>query len=74
MDGHDLSWDGADWQVLHTPLGELTLQGLFEKRQPEVSDEFSAFLSSRVLTTPRLIDELANGNRKVRTHAGHTPG
>lgn len=46
------------------PVGPFILQGMFEKRQPEVSDEFAAFLATRVLTSPRLIDELANGNHK----------
>ena len=47
-------------------LGDLVAQGLFESRQPEVSHEFSLFLSERVLTSPRLIDELANGQLKER--------
>eukprot|EP00854_Cymbomonas_tetramitiformis_P021119 gene21119-25358_t len=49
-----------------TPCGPFVLQGLFEARQPEVSSEFSTFLSERVLTSPRLIDELANGKLKTR--------
>jgi hypothetical protein len=53
--------------VLSTPFGEVVVQGLFEKRQPEVSVEFSEFLATRVLTSPRLIDELANGKRRVST-------
>ena len=61
-----LLFDPAEPMVARTPLGEVTLQGLFEKRQREVSEEFSAFLAERVLTSPRLIDELANGKRKER--------
>lgn len=45
-----------------TPVGPVTLQGLFEQRQPEVSAEFALFLSERVLTSPRLLDEMANGS------------
>jgi len=52
------------WQV-----GPFTLQGLFEKRQPEVSVEFAEFLAARVLTSPRLMDELANGKRKAEFEA-----
>lgn len=47
-----------------TPVGPFIMQGLFEKRQPEVSEEFSLFLSSRVLTSKRLIDEMANGKKR----------
>lgn len=47
-----------------TPVGPFVMQGLFEKRQPEVSGEFSEFLAERVLTSPRLIDEIANGTFK----------
>ena len=39
-------------------------QGLFEKRQPEVSDAFSEFLATRVLTSNRLIDEMCNGKNR----------
>mmetsp|Transcript_73190 Transcript_73190/g.206964 ORF Transcript_73190/g.206964 Transcript_73190/m.206964 type:complete len:440 (-) Transcript_73190:95-1414(-) len=45
-------------------LGPFTLQGLFEKRQPEVTVEFSEFLQSRVLTSQRLIGEMVDGNFK----------
>lgn len=47
-------------------IGPFVLQGLFEKRQPEVSDEFSEFLASRVLTSPRLVNELVNGNMRCQ--------
>eukprot|EP00931_Biecheleriopsis_adriatica_P087220 TRINITY_DN61721_c0_g1_i1.p1 TRINITY_DN61721_c0_g1~~TRINITY_DN61721_c0_g1_i1.p1 ORF type:complete len:561 (+),score=93.22 TRINITY_DN61721_c0_g1_i1:105-1787(+) len=47
-----------------TPVGPFVFQGLFEKRQVEVSMEFSEFLAERVLTSQRLIDEIANGRRK----------
>lgn len=44
-----------------TPVGPLVLQGLFEKRQKEVSEIFADFLAQRVLTSQRLIDEMASG-------------
>ncbi|CAJ1423201.1 unnamed protein product, partial [Effrenium voratum] len=49
-------------------VGPFTFQGLFEKRQVEVSEEFSQFLAERVLTSQRLIGEIANGanNEKYR--------
>lgn len=49
-----------------TPVGPFVVQGLFEKRQPEVSVEFSEFLAARVLTSPRLIDEMVNGRLAPR--------
>ena len=54
-----------------TPVlgGAIVLQGLFEKRQKEVSEEFSAFLAARVLTSPRLFDELANGTHRTEFEA-----
>ena len=47
-----------------TPVGPFVMQGLFEKRQPEVSEAFSDFLAKRVLTSNRLIDEMCNGKNK----------
>eukprot|EP00808_Paulinella_micropora_P020819 g28620.t1 len=46
------------------PLGPFQIQGMFEKRQPEVSKEFSEFLADRVLTSPLLIEELVDGKHK----------
>mmetsp|Transcript_5677 Transcript_5677/g.10764 ORF Transcript_5677/g.10764 Transcript_5677/m.10764 type:complete len:504 (+) Transcript_5677:234-1745(+) len=43
-------------------LGPLTVQGLFESRQKEVSEEFAHFMESRVLSSPMLLDALANQN------------
>jgi hypothetical protein len=37
------------------------IQGLFESRQVEVSDEFGAFMEERVLSSPSLLDALASG-------------
>ncbi|KAJ1434675.1 hypothetical protein B484DRAFT_446502 [Ochromonadaceae sp. CCMP2298] len=41
--------------------GLFTVQGLFTKRQPEVSDEFAKFLEERVLTPQSLLVELTTG-------------
>lgn len=45
-------------------FGPFVLQGLFESRQAEVSDEFGYFLESRVLSSPQLLDALTNHNEK----------
>lgn len=42
-------------------LGPITLQGLFESRQVEVSEEFGRFMSDRVLSSNRLLEALADG-------------
>ena len=43
-------------------FGPFILQGLFESRQVEVSDEFAHFMESRVLSSPMLLDVLTNQN------------
>ena len=40
-------------------LGPFVLQGLFESRQVEVSDEFGTFMAKRVLNSSRLLESLA---------------
>ena len=45
------------------------LQGLFESRQVEVSDEFGAFMEERVLNSPSLLDELSNGGDDGQLHS-----
>mmetsp|Transcript_36936 Transcript_36936/g.44516 ORF Transcript_36936/g.44516 Transcript_36936/m.44516 type:complete len:445 (+) Transcript_36936:320-1654(+) len=45
-------------------IGPLVLQGLFESRQVEVSDEFGHFLESRVLSSPQLLGALSNHNEE----------
>jgi len=43
-------------------IGNLfVLQGLFESRQIEVSDEFGAFMENRVLNSHSLLEDLADG-------------
>jgi len=49
-----------------TPVGPFVIQGLFEKRQPEVSADFAQFLADRVLTSQRLIEEIATGKNAPR--------
>ena len=44
-------------------IGPFTLQGLFLKRQEEVSREFADFMAANVLTAPRLWNELLSGSR-----------
>jgi len=46
-----------------TKVGPFVMQGLFEKRQVEVSAEFSEFLAQRVLTSPKLLLEIVNGRK-----------
>mmetsp|Transcript_7921 Transcript_7921/g.17538 ORF Transcript_7921/g.17538 Transcript_7921/m.17538 type:complete len:494 (-) Transcript_7921:79-1560(-) len=45
------------------PVGPFVVQGLFEKRQPEVSKEFADFIATRVLTPQRVIQGLCEGKR-----------
>lgn len=45
-------------------IGPFILQGLFESRQVEVSDEFAHFMEQRVLSSPMLLDALTNQNEK----------
>lgn len=52
-----------------SPFGDVVMQGLFEKRQPEVSEAMSAFLAERVLTAPRLLEELVAGRWADRFEA-----
>jgi len=40
-------------------FGPFVLQGLFESRQVEVSDEFGTFMAKRVLNSGRLLEALA---------------
>lgn len=52
-----------------TRVGPFVLQGLFEKRQAEVSDDFSEFLAQRVLNSPRLMEALVDGRHSDRFKA-----
>ena len=45
-------------------IGPFILQGLFESRQIEVSDEFAHFMESRVLSPSMLLDALTNQNEE----------
>lgn len=45
-------------------VGPLTIQGLFEARQDEVSDEFAHFMEARVLSSSMLLDALTNQNEE----------
>lgn len=52
-----------------TKVGPFVFQGLFEKRQVEVSSEFSEFLAERVLTSQRLLNEISTGRFRGRYQA-----
>lgn len=47
-----------------TKVGPFVIQGLFESRQVEVSDEFGAFMKERVLNSPTLLQDLASGEQE----------
>jgi uncharacterized membrane protein YheB (UPF0754 family) len=50
-------------------VGPFVLQGLFLKRQQEVSAEFSDFLTTRVLTSERLWDNMLHGDKAAEFRA-----
>ena len=45
-------------------IGPFVLQGMFESRQIEVSDEFAHFMQERVLSSPMLLHALSNQNEE----------
>ena len=51
------------------PGTNFCVQGLFEKRQPEVSDAFAEFLRKNVLTPRRLLEELVDGENAPKLRA-----
>ena len=61
-------------QLIFTPLepkkfGPLVFQGLFLKRQKEISREFSRVFTEEVLTAQEVVHTLVHGTRKDRTLA-----
>jgi len=48
--------------------GPVVLQGLYESRQEEVSDEFGHFREKRVISSSQLLDALSNQNKKEFHH------
>lgn len=50
-------------------LGPFTIQGLFLKRQKEVSASFCRIVIEEIVTLPRLIDAMLNGTYKERSRA-----
>ena len=50
-------------------VGPFVVQGLFESRQPEVSDEFAVFMKERVLNSPTLLEDLASGGEEGELYA-----
>ncbi len=59
-------------QLIFTPLepkkiGPFVLQGLFLKRQSEISEEFSRVFTEQVLTAEEVVHTLVHGERSDRT-------
>lgn len=50
-------------------LGPFRIQGLFLKRQNEVSEAFCRIVIQEVVTLPRLVDALLNGPRRERVRS-----
>jgi len=50
-------------------VGPFKVQGMFEKRQPEVSVEFAEFIATRVLTPQRVLQGLCDGNKHCEFEA-----
>ncbi|MDD3762348.1 MAG: hypothetical protein PHP86_03535 [Nevskiales bacterium] len=50
-------------------IGPFNVQGLFLKRQKEVSESFCRIVIEEIVTLPRLIDAMINGAHKERTRA-----
>ena len=48
--------------------GRIVLQGLFLKRQPEVSAEFAEYMSANVLTSKKLWESILHGPRSGRVY------
>jgi len=46
-------------------IGPLTIQGLFLRRQAQVSEQFSSFVAENVLTGKQLWEELLSGSRSA---------
>jgi uncharacterized membrane protein YheB (UPF0754 family) len=58
------------FRPLHpTPLGPWTIQGLFLKRQREVSGVWSRLVTSEIVTLQRLVYTMVYGSRADRAHA-----
>jgi uncharacterized membrane protein YheB (UPF0754 family) len=61
-------------QLIFTPLepkkiGPATFQGLFLKRQKEISEEFSRVFTEDVLTAKEVVHTMVHGERRERTMA-----
>lgn len=50
-------------------VGPIVVQGLFQSRQVEVSDEFGSFMAARVLNPGRLLESLARDGDDGELHA-----
>jgi uncharacterized membrane protein YheB (UPF0754 family) len=54
--------------VFPKKIGSFTFQGLFLKRQPEVSDVFARMIAEQVINLQNVGNELLHGPRSDRTH------
>jgi uncharacterized membrane protein YheB (UPF0754 family) len=57
------NWLALKWifePINPTKIGPFTLQGLFLRRQKEVSAEFSKFFADKILSSPKLWDSMLN--------------
>jgi uncharacterized membrane protein YheB (UPF0754 family) len=54
--------------VFPKKIGSVTFQGLFLKRQPEVSDVFAKMIAEQVINLQNVGNELLHGSRSDRTH------
>lgn len=48
-------------------VGPIVVQGLFESRQVEVSDEFANFMATRVLNSGKLLESLASNDGNLHS-------
>ena len=49
-------------------IGQLEIQGLFIKRQNEVSAEYASIIAGQVLTSPKIFDSIFFGNRSQKVN------
>mmetsp|Transcript_11578 Transcript_11578/g.20917 ORF Transcript_11578/g.20917 Transcript_11578/m.20917 type:complete len:572 (-) Transcript_11578:317-2032(-) len=67
--GTATNWIALKWifePVRPVPFGPFTIQGMFLKRQSEVSDDFCAFVSAEALTSQTVWHEILHGKGAAR--------
>ena len=63
--GYITNWIALKWifePLNPTRVGPFVLQGMFIKRQPQVSEDFSAYIASAVLNAQRVWEDVLNGD------------